>query len=167
MFCRKDQKKTFSYIILYVWMFNWSYMHIAKFLLTFLLCVPVKTWKPTRYRQERQLSVDQEHISFLQMVQPPRKEEPGWMQNWNYWIHSWSKMKAPRFHISDFRRHQERYISEDWTPKMSIDHSSNNQQQTKEPSTNLPWSVELIHIVKKWNCEGFTYKKAQWSQKSR
>jgi hypothetical protein len=76
-------------------------------------------------------------------------------------------MKALRFHTSDFRHHQERYISEDWTPRMSIDHSSNNQQQTKEPSTNLSWSVELVHIVQSRNCEGFTYKKAQWSQKSR
>ena len=66
MFCRKDQKKTFPYIILHVREFNRSHVHIAKLLLTtFLLCVAAKSCKPTRYRQERQLSVDQSGAYFF------------------------------------------------------------------------------------------------------
>ena len=66
MFCRKDQKKTFPYIILHVQEFNRSHVHIAKLLLTtFLLCVAAKSCKPTKYRQERQLSVDQSGAYFF------------------------------------------------------------------------------------------------------
>lgn len=57
-------------------------------MITFLLCVPARTWKPTKCRQEIQLSIDLGHISSLQMAQTPKIAEPRWTQNWSYWIHS-------------------------------------------------------------------------------